>query len=400
MGIRSHQIQPLSLCLHWRGQQCFVAGSQNVIGFSTRGELQTFLPTQTSYIDIDWYMLLSIERAHGWLSINSLKLPKGIFLNGRMLSEGPFLMKEAMLMMPPHSNDAIELFLSESLNDWESEIARKQLLKLELDDFEKSSKLAARYPQYSSDEQILARKIDDYSRCEVEYGIVDRHGKLIELKTSYNFGALRLEIEDDECWVFADDGVLTVNGQPCRTTQVFVGDQVQWQANHWFIVGQSVKQRAHEPAPQKQVALPLKMQLESEEDLFPGGTLAAPALLSKQETVFQGLTEAEMTEFRAKLAVWLNAQPASPEDVPPAAEDISSRRRGFSVAPHLTLSRPETKVSPQHKIQLKLRPNAEQQHQSAVKKSIFRHLNATTAITALVATSLAMGSFLVFVYLV
>lgn len=322
----SQQIQHLSLCMHWRGRQSNVSGQQGVIGIKPNSDVQFFHPSAIDYIDGQWHVLLSFERAHGWLSVQCLKAPEGICVNGHLLSSGPLLIKEATLMLPPHSNESIELFLCESLAEWE------QVLRHD------TSGLAAvglgdNYPKYASQETVIAEKVARQLAAHLneEYGLVDREGVVTGLVSSYNFGALRFEVMDDECWVYADDGILKINNKRVVTAQLYVGDQIQWQNNSWYLAGRSQLQRPEEAKPLIRKRK-IKQSLSGDE-LFPvdDTSISKESFVETAKQVEQSHAEleGELVDFRAKLATWLDVSIRTSSDTPdfyrPISESVHQR---------------------------------------------------------------------------
>jgi len=308
MSIRSHLIELAELTLHWRGQTLLLNDVKGLIGCQEQGRVEFFPQAQINDISPEWTLILEFERAHGWLSIRHAKGPSVMCLNGRSLTKSPLLIKEASLMMPPHSNQSIELFLSESLENWSS--ART------LDESEMQQRLTHQSAQFATQEAMKTHELMNFSaQCQSEYGILRQNGELVSIESEYLFGALKFEITDGECWVSSEDGVLQINGAPCSMAQIYVGDQMQWQNNIWVVVGLSSLKRT------QPVQNPHVFDAEIEEDLPEINEVSSKVSLKGHHGLFsltqyvdseqkrQSVSDEELSLFREKISSWLDYEP-------------------------------------------------------------------------------------------
>ena len=304
MSFHSYQVEQLTLGLNWKGQSVSLAGNQGIIAAQDGGELVVFDPAEMTYLDERWTLLLGYERAHGWFSVSALRLPCDLSLNGHVLKNGPLMMKESTLVMPPQSNASLELFLTESFAEivssgFETAIRREA----KPSSSQESVKLAT---QEAVETLRLNRELA--KQCCSEYGFLKVHGELIEIDKFYSFGALRVEMTDNECWIFSGDGILLVNGIQRKTSQVYVGDQVQWQEHSWFVVGKSVETRIDPLEPEFAFKVETLSSIDLEDDLLLSPTDSSiPSQLESHGN--SRLSDQDVADFKERLAGWLYSKP-------------------------------------------------------------------------------------------
>jgi len=376
----------VSLYLHWRDQKCELVESNGLIGCQINGAMTSFLSTETDKLEVEWQVLLGFERAHGWLCITIIKAPQGFCLNERALSAGPILIKESSLMMPPHSKDCLDLFLTDSLKDIQPAVGQ---ILFKTTPKQKSEKFA-------SIESVQAQAFNDYfdAAQACNYGLVDENHNFTELDVLYRFGALSFEMTDEECWVFAVDGVLKVNGVTCSASQIFVGDYVTWQHNNWFVVGCASARRL-EP-----LTLPLDKikhdvqavvasltkttALVPVNQVQPGQFILKPAIEDEPCLFKDHKLDQDYTHFRAKVESWMAFGPVTPDqpynDDHVASMPSSSRSKMTTAISDLALLRLGKKSYVRQDYLSRLLSEPSVVVESKTKK-VFRHLTSPLAIS-------------------